>query len=155
MKIPNRFIGTLALATASLVTFAQTGADHSQHHPEEPAKKAAPAKSAKPQTNTPKQEPSAALVGMGNQMKTMRAMHDKMMAAKSPEERKALMGDHMKVMQESMNMMMPVGEKGPKADKEMSDKSMAMMGMHSMMEKRMEMMTMMMQMMMDQMNTAK
>lgn len=36
-------------------------------------------------------------------------MHDKMMAAKTPEERSALMAEHMKTMRESMGMMKGMG----------------------------------------------
>ena len=76
-------------------------------------------------------------------MKAMREMHDKMMAAKTPEERNALMAERMKTMQDGMAMM-----------KDMSSGGMAGMkgdgsARHQMMEKRMEMMEAMMQMMMD------
>ena len=69
------------------------------------------------------------------QMKTMQDMHQKMVAAKTPEERAALMRDHMRTMQDGMAMMgrtrggMPMD-----ADT---------------MTRRMNMMEMMMQMMMD------
>ena len=69
-------------------------------------------------------------------MKSMREMHDKMMAAKTSEERQALMADHMKAMQDGMAMMGQM--KGEKSG--MSSEAMA---------KRMDMMEMMMQMMMD------
>ena len=39
------------------------------------------------------------------QMKTMQDMHQKMVAAKTPEERAALMKDHMRTMQDGMAMM--------------------------------------------------
>lgn len=42
---------------------------------------------------------------MDAQMKTMQGMHDKMMAAKTPEERSKLMAEHMKSMQSMMQMM--------------------------------------------------
>ena len=35
----------------------------------------------------------------------MRAMHEKMAAAKTPQERQALMAEHMKTMQDGMRMM--------------------------------------------------
>ena len=63
-------------------------------------------------------------------------MHAKMMAAKTVEERQALMDDHMKAMQDGMAMMGQMkGKKGG-----MSPEGLA---------KRMDMMEMMMQMMMD------
>jgi len=63
------------------------------------------------------------------------------MAATSPEERQALMADHMKAMQDGMAMMgrMQGGSMGG-----------GMSGsQHGMMERRMDMMQMMMQMMME------
>src|ERR1039458_8143554 len=42
----------------------------------------------------------------GDVMQQMQAMHEKMMAAKTPAERQALMADHMKAMQQGMTMMM-------------------------------------------------
>ena len=42
---------------------------------------------------------------MQAQMKTMREMHAKMMNAKTPEERQALMAEHMTAMQTMMDMM--------------------------------------------------
>lgn len=42
---------------------------------------------------------------MDAQMKTMQAMHEKMMNAKTPEERIKLMAEHMKTMQDCMAMM--------------------------------------------------
>ena len=69
-------------------------------------------------------------------MKSMKEMHAKMMAAKTVEERQALMGEHMKTMQDGMAMMGKM--KGEKSG--MSPDAMG---------KRMDMMEMMMQMMMD------
>ena len=43
------------------------------------------------------------------QMAQMREMHRKMMAAKTPQERQALMADHMKAMQGGMSMMCQMG----------------------------------------------
>lgn len=94
---------------------------------------------------------------MDAHMKTMQSMHDKMMAAKTPEERKALMGEHMKAMQDGMTMMGKMGSGGAMSGMDAGTKkggmSMDMMAHHDMMEKRMEMMTSMMQMMMDRMPT--
>ena len=103
---------------------------------------------------------------MDAKMKAMQEMHQKFMAAKTPEERMALMPENMKAMQDAMTMMddmrsggMGMGMMGEKggmgmmggADKgSMMDKMpMEMMAKHQMMEKRMDMMQMMMQMMMD------
>ena len=81
---------------------------------------------------------------MEAQMKTMQGMHEKMMNAKTPEERSKLMAEHMKAMQDGMAMMegMP-GMQGMTGD---------MGTRQQMMEKRMAMMqTMMKMMMMDRM----
>ncbi|WP_431121336.1 hypothetical protein [Variovorax paradoxus] len=43
------------------------------------------------------------------QMVQMREMHRKMMAAKTPQERQALMAEHMKAMQGGMSMMCQMG----------------------------------------------
>lgn len=85
---------------------------------------------------------------MDAQTHAMRDMHEKMMAAKTPEERSALMADHMKTMQDGMTMMneMPAGSmQAMKGDMSMH---------HRMMEKRMEMMGASMQMMMDRLPPA-
>ena len=72
-----------------------------------------------------------------NAMQQMQAMHEKMMAAKTPAERQALMGDQMKAMQEGMKSMQAMNSQS-------GDTATSSMPM------RMNMMTMMMQMMMDQ-----
>ena len=83
-------------------------------------------------------------------MKAMAEMHQKMMAAKTPEEKKALMPEHMSTMQEGMKMMGMMGMMGGGMAGMQGNKPMAgNMGQHhQMMEKRMAMMESMMQMMM-------
>ena len=54
----------------------------------------------------------APMQGGADQMKAMQQMHDQMMAAKTPEERNALMAEHMKLMQSGMNMMGGMGGMG-------------------------------------------
>jgi hypothetical protein len=86
---------------------------------------------------------------MDAQMKTMQGMHEKMMNAKTPEERSKLMAEHMKTMQDGMAMMESM--RGMKGMQGMTGD----MGTHQkMMEKRMDMMQSMMKMMMDQMPAA-
>ena len=125
----------LVLAFAAVLStgaLAQSDKDHAAHHSEgasAPAAKAAP----KPGAAAPAQ--------MDMQMKSMQEMHEKMMAAKTPEERQALMTEHMKSMQGGMAMMGQM--KAP--DAKGGGKSMS----PEMMSKRMDMMEMMMQMMMD------
>lgn len=85
------------------------------------------------------------MAAMDGQMKTMRDMHTKMMNAKTPEERQALMGEHMKAMQGGMGMM-----KGMSSMSGMGDSK----GMPADMAQRMAMMQMMMDMMSQRMPPA-
>ena len=104
---------------------------------------------------------SAPMAAMDPRMKAMHDMHQKMMNAKTPEERQALMADHMKAMQDGMAMMRGMEGKASMAGMAakggmggMSDpKGMPadMASHHKMMEQRMELMQMMMEMMMDRM----
>ena len=48
---------------------------------------------------------TGSMAAMDPRMKTMQEMHQKMMDAKSPADRQALMADHMKAMQGGMAMM--------------------------------------------------
>ncbi|MDC7715061.1 hypothetical protein PQU96_13150 [Vogesella sp. LYT5W] len=94
----------------------------------------------------PPMQPNAANMEM--QMQKMRTMHDKMMAAKTPQERQKLMAEQMQSMQDGMAMMQSM-------DKDMMAKGMMpCQGMgagapdaKTMMEQRMKMMDMMQQMM--------
>ena len=141
---------SIAIATMSLGALAQTDAQHTQHHPVGAARNTT--KAVTPKAPSMAKESMAAMDG---QMKTMREMHEKMMAAKTPEERKALMDEHMKAMQDGMTMMGKMGSTGAMSGMGAGTKKdgmpMDMMAHHEMMEKRMEMMTTMMQMMMDRM----
>jgi len=119
--------------------------EHASHHPDIAA--AAPA---------------AAMPAMQERMKAMREMHDKMMNAKTPAERQALMADHMKSMQDGMAMMKGMGgmagmgAMGPTGGATGDGKGMPaeMAKRHQMMEGRMEMMQMMMEMMMQRLPAA-
>jgi hypothetical protein len=88
---------------------------------------------------------------MDAQMKTMQGMHEKMMSAKTPEERSKLMAEHMKAMQDGMAMMEGMSGAGMGGMKGMPGMTGGMGTHHQMMEKRMEMMQTMMKMMMDRM----
>lgn len=84
-------------------------------------------------------------------MKAMDEVHQKMMAAKTPEEKKELMAEHMKTMQEGMKTMSMMDGAGM-ADMQGKKPMLGNLGQHhQMMEKRMATMESMMQMMMDQM----
>ena len=94
-------------------------------------------------------------------MKAMQEMHQKMMSAKTPEERNALMADHMKAMQGGMSMMKGMGAMDGKGSVEGMGAMTDAKGMpadmakhHKMMEQRMTMMQMMMERMMDRMPPA-
>ena len=89
------------------------------------------------------------MAAMDGQMKTMRDMHTKMMNAKTPEERQALMGDHMKAMQGGMGMM-----KGMSGMGDSKGMSADMAPHHTMMTQHMAMMQMMMDMMSQRMPPA-
>ena len=132
MKLALTVLGA-ALALAGCAT-GPTADDHAAHHPPESA------------TSTPgKPTPGQ----MDSMMKSMQEMHDRMMTAKTPEERSALMKEHMMTMQDGMAMM------GRMRDGMMGGGGMGMGGGNGMrmdpemMGKRMDMMEMMMQMMMD------
>jgi hypothetical protein len=115
---------TLALGT-SLPVLALQADQHQSHHPDEPA--AAPA-------------PASEASGMDAQIEAMHAMHEKMMAAKTTDERKALMAEHARMMRDGMKAMDDMSRQGGGCAMVDRDRHMA---------KRMEMMQAMMQMMMD------
>ena len=147
-----------AVAATTLATSAWAASDkeHDGHHPAATAPvqvaQATPATPAKPGmgmgmgmgTGTGTGS-SAAMPGQAEQMKAMQTMHDKMMAAKTPEERSALMAEQMKLMQSGMGMM---GRMGPGA---VAGKPADMAARQGMMEQRMDMMQSMMEMMVDRM----
>ena len=140
MKLAHSLPLALAIGIVGAPAWSAPDDQHQAHHPagaaSGPTSKAMPGKSGTDMTR------------MNAQMKTMAAMHDRMMAAKTPEERNALMPEHMKAMQEGMSMMDGMssgGMAGMKGD---------MAAHHQTMEKRMEMMQAMMQMMMDRMPAA-
>ena len=112
----------LALLLASSASGASQGTPdpHQAHHPA-----AAPA------------------AGQMDAMQGMHQMHERMMAAKTPAEREALMREHLQAMQAGMAAMRSDSMPGPmNCDPGMREARM---------EHRMQMMEMMMQMMMDRM----
>lgn len=108
--------------SSNLALAGEAAVDHSAHHAASSSAASSPAQAVQPPTSSQAAD---------DQMKAMHAMHEKMMAAKTPQERQALMKEHMKLMNAGMSMM----EK--------------MSGDSKDMPMRMDMMTMMMQMMMD------
>ena len=99
MKTVSTISLALALVAAASPNWAAQHDQHKGHHPagSPPMAKAMPGKT------TPE------MARMANHMKAMQEMHDKMMAAKTPEERNALMAEHMKTMQEGMAAMKSMG----------------------------------------------
>lgn len=126
-------VRSLAFAFAfgvALIASAAAQDDHQAHHPASAASAAGPTQKA------------PATTSMDGQMQSMQAMHDKMMAAKTPKERQALMAEHMKLMQDGMATMN--GMKGGDMPADPAARQRAL-------EMRMDMMQSMMQMMMDRM----
>ena len=139
-------IRPLALAITLALVGSAAWAEKA-HHPENAA-------SAAKATKAPKAAPSKAAAKetmnkMDQQTQAMHAMHEKMMNAKTPQERSALMAEHMKTMMGGMSMMGSLAGEGKDSMKGAMPSDMATR--HQMMEKRMEMMEATMQMMMDRM----
>jgi len=144
MKLISILAAATAVTLAGCSSFpgstAKQAEEHQAHHPAA--------------QTAPKVDPAK----FDQQMKTMQEMHQKMMAAKTPAERAALMKDHMKAMQDGMTMMGQMGDgepmmgqKGVGMPMQGGDLS-SMPGGASMrkdMIQRMELMEMMMQMMVD------
>ena len=105
-------------------------------------------------SNMPAHDQMGHMGKMDAQMKSMQAMHDKMMSAKTPEERSKLMAEHMKTMQDGMAMMPGMSGAGMGGMPGMTGMKDGMGAHHQMMEKRMAMMETMMKMMMDRMPAA-
>lgn len=138
MKIARSL--ALAITVISASAWAAQDDQHQAHHPTG----AASATSSK----TMPGKAGSDMAGMDSQMKAMKEMHEKMMATKTPEERNALMAEHMKTMQDGMAMMSGMSAGSMKCDMKSGMKG-DMAEHHQMMEQRMEMMQSMMQMMMD------
>lgn len=142
--IKQVFVGCALAAAAALpgMTMALAADQHNDHHPAGNSPPAATAQKSAPADPMVAGQ-MAGMARMDEHMKAMQLMHEKMAAAKTPEERQALMAEHRKLMEEGMEMMrhmgggMHGGMTGSMADRQ------------QMMEKRMDMMGSMMQMMMD------
>ena len=133
---------TLALALAAVGPLTWAAQDeHQAHHPAGAA--SAPVAKANPSPAGPD------MARIDTQMMDMGAMHDKMTAASTPEERNALMAEHMKTMQGGMAMMNGMSSTG-----QSSGMKGDMTAHHRTMEARMEMMQATMQMMMDRLPAA-
>lgn len=150
IDIRNTLIG-ICVATASAGVFAQSADEHEAHHPERAAAPALPAAGAKTAPAT--SMGAGQMAAMDQRMKDMQAMHEKMMSAKTPEERQALMAEHMRMMQDGMAMMKQMGPMSGMGGMQGGMGYGGMLERQQMMEKRMDMMQSMMQMMMDRMQS--
>ena len=153
MNIIKPVVVAAALAFVGTTAWTADPKDHKAHHPE-----AAKTSSKAPNAASSAVAANDATLKMDVQMKSMRAMHEKMVNAKTPEERTALMAEHMKSMQGGMAMMSGMAGAGSMAgagkDRMKGGMSADMASHHQTMEKRMEMMEVMMQMMMDRLPAA-
>lgn len=141
-----RFFTIAGLITALLVSGCavtqppKAEEDHSALQPEGNAPTTVPIQAAPMQTPTPE--------AFNRQLQAMKAVHQKIQAARTPAKRAALLDEQMKLMQSGMTMMAqmrgaaPAGAEGIPA---MGD----MMGMYLQMERRMAMTEQMVQMMVD------
>lgn len=145
MSYLSQSILSVVLVTSAIGAWAQTGAEHTQHHPNTPEAGQSSAKNANSMTKSAKAEKVA---GMQSKMKEM---HEKMMNAKSPDERKALMTEHMNTMKDGMAMMSMMGDSDMTGAQGKKPRAGSVAERQKMMEMRMGMMESMMQMMMDQM----
>ena len=141
-------IAALTTATLAASAWAANDGQHDSHHPAAAgAVQIAQAAPGNPAMGTGGMGGMTTAPGYADQMKAMQQMHEKMVAAKTPAERNALMAEQMKLMQNGMNMMGGMGAgtaPGKPAD---------MAARQGMMEQRMDMMQSMMQMMMDRMQS--
>jgi hypothetical protein len=143
MNMMRTLVCTVALGASSNVLALQAE-QHQSHHPESAAS-AAPKSTAQPAPPAEHADHQAGseAPAMDAQLDAMHAMHARMMAAKDPAERKALMAEHDKLMHEGMRMMEAMSHKeggGGGCDMGGHERHMAM---------HMEMMQAMMQLMMD------
>ncbi|NUO73090.1 MAG: hypothetical protein HOQ10_10285, partial [Frateuria sp.] len=82
--------------TATLALAQADSQDHAAHHPDADASAAA--------TTRAPNAPPVAGDRFAEQIAKMQDMHKRMQAARTPAERQALMGEHMKLMQSGMDM---------------------------------------------------
>ena len=135
MKLIRKLSLALALFAVGAPSWAAQHDQHKAHHPAGSASAVA--------SKSMQGKPSLQIALMDTQIKAMEAMHDKMMVAKTPEERNALMAEHMQAMQDGVTMMNGMAARG------MNGMKGDMAAHHQMMDKRMEMMQATMQLMMD------
>ncbi|KAF7962995.1 hypothetical protein AWV80_15045 [Cupriavidus sp. UYMU48A] len=143
----------LALPPVALSAGPQTG-DPEHDHSHGQASAATPQKPKKAAQSPQKEDRNAAVDA---QIAHLRALHERLSRAKTPDERQALMAEQVKVMQESMAMMRSMHAGQDQGDMG-SGMGMGQRGMpehigmgHDMMVQHMELMQEMMQTMVDRM----
>lgn len=140
MELIRMFAASAAIVLAGCSSFPGSGArqadEHDGHYRDRPAAESAP----KTESDAADQRTKA--------MQKMQEMHRKMMVAKTPAERAALMKDHMQAMQNGMAMM---GQMNGRMSMQSDGRSPGAQGPshREHMTQRMDMMEMMMQMMLD------
>ncbi len=155
MTYVRTFVSIAVLTSAALATSAWAGDQNDSHHPApDTVAQVAQAQSGSPRAGM---RAGATAPDYASQMKAMQQMHDEMLAAKTPKERRALMPKQMKLMQGGMSMMGSMGGMdmmgsgmGPGAA---MGKPADMAARQAMIEQRMDMMQSMMQMMTDRLQT--
>src|ERR1035437_8932004 len=90
----------LAIASASIGSWAQTETDHTQHHSQTMTPAEGYAKHSALKTSQVDQ-----MAAMDSKMKTMHEVHEDFLSAKTPEERNALMAKHMQAMRDGMETL--------------------------------------------------
>lgn len=173
LAVSTLAIGAVLVTGCSAFDSQPDAKEHAAHHPAAADMASNSANMAAPGGDKPMQCKMDMMSHMDEHMKNMRELHEKMKAAKTPEERAALKAECKKRMHEGMAMMkkMDGGMMGMKDGGMMKEGGMmkdgGMMGMKGekgdmqcsmedrqhMMEKRMEMMQSMMEMMMDNMSS--
>ncbi|MFA5632594.1 MAG: hypothetical protein WC997_13870 [Porticoccaceae bacterium] len=139
-------IAILASAALTASAWAATGNQSDSHHPaRDTVAQVAQAQSGGPGAGM---RAGTSAPDYASQMKAMQQMHEEMMAAKTPEERNALMDRQMKLMHGSMNMMGGMSTMG-RGMGAAPGKPADMATRQDMLEQRMDMMQSMMQMMTD------
>ena len=152
MKNVRLSLIAVACIATSPFGLAVAADEHAGHHPDAASAPAASASISKSKTTKAKAAPRAVTVSpMDQQMQAMQAMHDKMMNAKSMDERRGMLDEQMKSMEAGRVMMDQMGMGGQPATPAASSASAsASMGMssggmpaqHASMMKRMETMQM-------------
>ncbi|MGC5887502.1 hypothetical protein [Ralstonia pseudosolanacearum] len=125
---------TLAWSSLALAAGPSSTAEHDHNHPEKNA--VSPADTVAQQSNA----------DFDAQIAHLRAIRERLTRANTPEERRALMDERMKVMQDMMAGMRQMGGTKPMKGKNQTAQMAMCQGM---MDRHMDMMQEMMQMMMD------